>query len=188
MDIECKLKREGGSRIPLDNIEYHFAPLADGAHVAAVENEDHQDRFLSITEGYRLYRGGEKPVAAPIEVAPVAPAEPVAEPAAPAGLLGSDVHPASFDINGKTYSLGDVVALAHKGSGLDVQEWNELEAASRHDLIDEVLDTLEADTNGDGTVDNAEERAALVEQYKAKFNKSPGNMGVAKLREKLAAE
>lgn len=60
--IECKLIREGGTIVPLDGIEYHFAPQADGAHVALVENEDHADRFLSITEGYRLYRGA---VAAP---------------------------------------------------------------------------------------------------------------------------
>jgi hypothetical protein len=55
--IECKIIREGGSIIPMGDVEYHFAPRADGAHVAEVENEEHADRFLSITEGYRLYRG-----------------------------------------------------------------------------------------------------------------------------------
>lgn len=57
MDIECKLKRDGGSIIPLGDVTYHFAPREDGAHVATVEDEAHQERFLSITEAYRLYRG-----------------------------------------------------------------------------------------------------------------------------------
>jgi hypothetical protein len=56
MKIECKLKREGGSKIDLDNIEYHFAPGADGAHVAEVENDEHIARFLAIPEGYRIYK------------------------------------------------------------------------------------------------------------------------------------
>ena len=55
--IECKLHRKDGSIIPIDGIEYHFVPQPDGAHVANVENEEHVDRFLSISEAYRLYRG-----------------------------------------------------------------------------------------------------------------------------------
>lgn len=202
MQIECKLKREGGSKVTLGKTEYHFAPLADGAHVAAVEHEDHQDRFLSITEAYRMYRGAELASAAPVEIKlPEPAAAPVDAPAEPEGagtvifqgailgdtmLYGSSTHPESFEINGKTYSLGDVIVLAHKDSGLDVAEWNDLGEDMRADLIDEVLDGLAADTNGDGTVDSAEERAALAAEYEAKFGKKPGNMGVAKLREKLA--
>ena len=49
MKIECILKREGGSVVDLGGVEYHFEPLADGAHVADVENEAHIDRFLSIS-------------------------------------------------------------------------------------------------------------------------------------------
>jgi hypothetical protein len=69
--IECKLIREGGTRADIGGIEYHFAPQPDGAHVALVENEEHADRFLSITEGYRLYRGE---VAEPVTEAVEAPA------------------------------------------------------------------------------------------------------------------
>lgn len=58
MQIECILKREGGTVAEIGGIDYHFEPLADGAHVAEVENDDHVDRFLSISEGYRLYRPG----------------------------------------------------------------------------------------------------------------------------------
>lgn len=56
MKIECKLKRDGGSKIDLDNTEYHFAPGADGAHVAEVEDDEHVARFLAIPEGYRIYK------------------------------------------------------------------------------------------------------------------------------------
>ncbi len=71
--VECKLIREGGTFASTpDGTEYHFAPQADGAHVAAIDDADHADLFLSIREGYRLYRGAAKveaPAAAPVEQA-----------------------------------------------------------------------------------------------------------------------
>lgn len=76
--IECKLIREGGTFVQIGTNEYHFAPQADGAHVAQVTDEEHADIFLGIPEGYRRYRGAVKP--APVE-APAAPVEPVEEPA-----------------------------------------------------------------------------------------------------------
>lgn len=82
--VECKLIREGGTFASTpDNVEYHFAPQDDGAHVAAIDNDDHVDHFLSIREGYRLYRGAAK-VAAPAPVAAEVTAEPEAEPVAEA--------------------------------------------------------------------------------------------------------
>ncbi|MDF3073459.1 MAG: hypothetical protein K0S54_1126 [Alphaproteobacteria bacterium] len=199
MDIECKLKREGGTHVELGKIDYHFAPLADGAHVADVQDDEHVARFLSIPEGYRIYKGGEKPVAAPVETkayvknypdGSVAVGDvqlPDLSPAQQDILLGSDSHPANFTIHGKTYQLGEIVARAHKASGLDVQEWNELEGPTREDLIDEVLDGLQADVNGDGKVDGKDERAALVEQHVAKFGVKPHhNVSVENLRKKLA--
>jgi hypothetical protein len=200
--IESKIKREGGTHVPMGATTYHFAPLADGAHVATVENEQHQDRFLSISEGFRVYRGDLKPapVAATaselgVNLEPKFDQEPDAGAPVHDALYGSNVHPASFDIHGKIYSLGYVVAAAHTASGLSVEEWNLLADESRADLIDEALETINAagpvinpaDTNGDGLVDNAEERAALAVQYEAKFGKKPHyNLGVVKLREKLA--
>lgn len=42
------------------------------------------------------------------------------------------------------------------------------------------------DTNGDGVVDNSEERAALVEQYAAKFGKKPHHkLSAEKIRAEL---
>lgn len=184
MDIECKLKREGGTYVEIGKSQYHFAPLDDGAHVANVADEAHQDRFLSIPEAYRVYRGSEKGAPAPKAVvassAPVTPDSESDQPPADTVLLGSSVHPASFDIHGKTYALGEIVALAQAGSGLDATEWNELEDESRADLIDEQLDKLNTAA--------PDERAQLAAQYEQKFNKAaPGNWGVKKLREALAA-
>lgn len=59
MKIECLVKREGGSVVEVFGANYHFIPADDGCHVADVENTKHQDRLLSISEGYRIYRGGE---------------------------------------------------------------------------------------------------------------------------------
>lgn len=54
MLIESKLRREGGSRIQIGNETYHFAPDGEGRHVCEVTNKAHIQRFLSITEGFRL--------------------------------------------------------------------------------------------------------------------------------------
>lgn len=182
MQIESKIRRKDGTRVTMDTTSYHFTPLADGAHVALVKIEAHQDRFLSITEGYRVYRGAEQAVAAPVQVQPAAPvAAPVVpvDDGEPPALLGSSLHPATFDINGKTYTLVEVIALAHKDSGLDAQEWNELEESTRADLIDEALDKLNTAP--------ADERADLIEQYKAKFGRAPHpNTSIETLRQKLA--
>lgn len=57
MKIECLVKREGGSKVEVFGGNYHFLPQEDGSHVADVEDTAHQDRLLSISEGYRIYRG-----------------------------------------------------------------------------------------------------------------------------------
>jgi hypothetical protein len=52
MLIESKIKRDGGSKIDIGGVVYHFAPNAAGAHVCEVEDEDAIARFLSIREGF----------------------------------------------------------------------------------------------------------------------------------------
>jgi hypothetical protein len=170
MKIECILKRLGGTKAEIGGIEYHFEPQTDGAHVADVTEKAHIARFLSMPEGYAVYQPDAEPQKAVIM------------------LLGSNVHPATFDINGKTYSLGDVVAKA--AAGFDADDWNGLSDDARADLIDEELDKLKAETgdlNGDGVVDNKDERIALVEAYEAKFGKKPnGRASLDTLRKALA--
>jgi len=51
MQIELLLKREGGSLIDIDGVNYFFTPDSSGRHVAEVTNQSHIDRFLSIV-GY----------------------------------------------------------------------------------------------------------------------------------------
>lgn len=66
MKVECKLKRDGGTKIDLDGVEYHFKPLKDGAHVAEVTDEAHLERLQQIPEAYKPYKGeAEFPVAKP---------------------------------------------------------------------------------------------------------------------------
>ena len=177
MQIECKLKREGGSKVELGGILYHFLPLPDGAHVADVEREDHQDRFLSIAEGYRLYRG--------TEAAPPQEIQQQAKEDIAIALLGSSVHPATFDIGGKTLQLAEVVALAHIDSGLSAEDWNELSDEARADLIDEQLDKLDKLAADAGEPDT--ELNDLRAQYEAKFGKKPHPaMKADSIRAKLA--
>lgn len=186
--IESKLRRVGGSIIPLGGIDYHFLPYTDGAHVCEVTIEDHADRFLAITEGFKLYRGEGQPgnPAAPVTVASAA-AAPAPQPAsAPDILLGGD-FPASFDIHGKTYSLGDVVAAAHEASGLTFEAWNALPEDERDGKIEAELDRIDA--AGEQAASTEDERAALVAQYTALYGEAPhARTGVKKLRELIAAK
>lgn len=167
MQIECKLKRDGGTKVDMGTAQYHFAPLADGAHVAEVENEKHIDRFLSISEAYRLYRADRAP-----------------EADAPIVLLGSDEFPASFEINGKTYALADVIEQARVAVHLTPEVWNAQPEAARADMIEAELDKINASAP---PVDEDALRADLVAQFEAKFGKKPHhNAGIESIRAKLA--
>ena len=174
MKIESIIKRVKGHTVELGGKAYEFLPPD---YVAEVEDPDHIGRFLSIVEGYRAAgASGEIPLV-----------KPKSEASSQVILLGSDVHPSAFEINGKEYSLGDVVQLAYAASGLNAEAWNGLSEGERADLIDEQLDKLAADTNGDGEVDASEERAAAVKDYEAKFGKKPhGKWSVERIREALA--
>ncbi|WRQ05513.1 DNA polymerase [Ralstonia phage AhaGv] len=177
MQIECILKRQGGTKVTLEGVEYHFAPLEDAAHVAEVESEPHVKRLLSIDEAYRPYR----PASATGTPQTVVPTNKLAAP--PPFLLGSDVHPAVIDLgDSRTVQLGEVVARAHAASGLTVEQWNALDADARHAQIDAMLDTM-ADE-----MPQAPDRTALAEQYKVKFGKAPhGKWTVETIQQKLAS-
>lgn len=126
MQIESKIKRQGGSHIPMGDVTYHFAPQEDGAHVATVDNEAHQDRFLSITDGFRLYRPGQVPAAASV------------------ALLGSADLAGPFHIHGKDYTADAIIMLAHTTSSMSAEDWNDLDEATRADMMEQELDKLEA--------------------------------------------
>jgi hypothetical protein len=197
--IESKLHRVGGSIIPLGGIDYHFKPYTDGAHVCEVANEDHADRFLSITEGFKLYRGNGIPADGSVadtiitkeyadgtKATGPAPLPDVSPAFASSVLLGGD-FPASFDIHGKTYALGDVVAAAHESSGLTVEAWNALPVDERDGKIEAELDRIAA--AGEQAASTEDERTALVDQYTKLYGEAPhARTGVKKLRELIAAK
>lgn len=189
MQIESKIKRSGGTRVTLGTTHYHFTKQPDDAHVADVEIEAHIERFLSIPEGFRLYRKDQ--AAAKVEV--VVPTPVAVMPAAPAKSLG---FPDQFTIGGIVHSLSDVTLMAQLESGLDTDNWNDLEDDERAAKIEAELDKLQdaadaviadvRDTDGDGQVSEAEERAALVREHEARFGSKPHHKwNVAKIRKVL---
>lgn len=192
MQIKSIIERPDGHSVDLDGTTYEFLPSGNPPYVADVTTEAHIARLLAIPEGYKV-------LLVDGQAAPKLPEPPTkTEPTDQIILLGSDVHPSAFEIHGKEYSLGDIVQLAFKTFDANAQAWNLLDEGERADLIDAELNKLEeagpekpadpADTNGDGTVDTAEERAALVELYLAKFGKKPHHMaGIAKIRAELEA-
>lgn len=66
MQIVCKLKREGGSKVTFGKgqakVTYHFKPNEEGEHVCAVNKEDHAEKLLSVPEAY--HELGKAPVVA----------------------------------------------------------------------------------------------------------------------------
>lgn len=183
MKIESKIKRDGGTHVTIGTTNYHFEQQADDAHVADVTDTAHVERFLSIPEGYRIYRAGQQ-AATPEQMQPVA-----APVAASIPVKAGTGHPASFDIGGKTYSLDEVTQLAIAESGLDLDNWNDLEDDERADKIDAELDKLQdaADAySPPPPVDPAAERAELVKQHVARFGSKPhAKWSVEKIRAAL---
>jgi hypothetical protein len=188
MKIECKIIRTGGTRVELGSFEYHFEPLADGAHVAEVANQDHADRFLAIADAYRVYRGKLSPGGEPTELrSPVVNDRSdvrLNETSPVSTLMGSSVHDKSYTIGGLTYSLSEVVDKAFDASGLSEDDWNALEDEDRHARIDIMLDYLAE--LGESEPESAE-RDALVEQFKVKFGRAPhALMKIESIKAKLA--
>lgn len=181
MKIESRIKREKGHSVEFGKHKYEFLPDTEPPYVADVTVREHIDTLLAIPEGYRVFIAEGEEIEEPIK-------QPAPNAAGQVILLGSDLHPSSFEINGAEYSLGAVVQLAYTASGLRAEEWNSLGEGDRADLIDAELDKLSADTNGDGEVDAGEERAALVKEYEAKFGKKPHHKaGIEKIRAELEA-
>lgn len=210
MDIECKLKRDGGSKVPLGGITYHFTPRSDGAHVADVKNDDHVDRFLSIPEAYRVYRGNAEPLVTELkstsgDVLKVKIGDSgevkgfdIQHDPEPAhvGLKTSEQHPKTLTIGGANYSLEEITAKA--AEGIDPAAWNSLSDDDRADQIDKVLDDMASAAKGAPVQEPAPEsnhvvlataNMALSDQYFVKFGKKPHHKwSQEKLAEELAKD
>lgn len=186
MKIQCNLRRTGGTVVDMGTQQYHFEPLADGEHVAEVADADHIDRFLSISEGYRLYRGSDSPKGAPKDIGRIVAAQGIeGEKNAKVPILaGSSDHQPQYTINGTTYSISDVVRMSFENSGLTSDDWNELDAEDRAAKIDITLDEI-----ADGVpAEQSEDRAALAARYEAKFGKRPHyRLSIDKIKIELGA-
>lgn len=200
MKIECTLKRKGGTHVDMPGKKYHFEPQEDGRHIAEVEDDAHIERFLSITEAYRIARApGAAPVAS-IATAGLSAAQ-LKQPEMPPlilepgqVLLGSTEHPPLFTINDKVYTLQNVLLRAFQDSGLTFENWNDLDEDARAAKIDIVLDGIEAgemmvpDEPTQPPQQSGDERAQLDAQYKGRFGRlPPSNMKTETLKAKLAA-
>lgn len=208
MDIECKLKRDGGTKVPLGGNTYHFTPRSDGAHVADVTNDDHIDRFLGIPEGYRVYRGNAEPLVTELkstngdvlkvkigDAGEVKGFDIQHEPEPEhIGLKTSTQHPETLTISGANYKLEEITAKA--AEGIDPAAWNALSDDDRADQIDKVLDDMASAVKGAPVQEPAPEEnkvilatanMALSDQYFVKFGKKPHHKwNQEKLAEELA--
>lgn len=114
-------------------------------------------------------------------------------------LLGSDLQPAQFHFEeGVEVLLGDVVALAHRSSGLSAEHWNALSAATRESAIAEVVQRLSAEADekkaAAATVAPAaaagetpsDDKAALIVKLEAASIPFDKRWGVEKLAAALA--
>lgn len=203
MKIESLIRRANGTKVDLDNVQYHFKQNGeDPRHVADVKREEHIRSFLNIPEGYQPLEG--EKVSKEMQKQLDEDAE----------LNGSTVHAAKYDFHGEEVKLEELVQMAFDDSGLSREEWNELNDQKRYAFIDTTIASLKGDekgpeeivpddsqlpgdgqpqsdnnASGDATTntkqpqpENIEEapdsgqaldRDALVAQYKEKFGRKP---------------
>lgn len=155
MKLKTLIVHPKGSVIDLPGAQYTPVLQPDGEQVFEVNDPAHIEHLLAIKEGFAEYVPG--------EVVPTATEKVVADkPPAEVGLIGSSVHPSAFTIGGKTFSLGDIVAMAHTASGLSAADWNKLTDEERHDRLDAELDRLQAelDANEKAAKEGASKPAA----------------------------
>lgn len=187
MKIVSKIKRRNGHSVTLGDTAYKFLPPD---YAAEVSEKAHIERLMSIPEGYGI-----------ADAEPEESTQPNPDKAEDhAELLGSELHPASFEIGGKTIEQSVVVTMA--AGDRTPEEWNALSEGERADLIDEQLDKLaesaeygdesaddhaeeqplEGDLNGDGNL----EREELAKLYESKFGKRPhGKWNADRISEEL---
>lgn len=203
MQIESLIRRPNGTKVELDDVQYHFKPKdEDPRHIAEVKREEHIRSFLSIPEGYQPVEG--EKVSQKMQ-------KQLDEDAA---LNGSAVHAAQYEFHGEKVKLDDIVLMAFDDSGLTREEWNDLDDQSRYVYLDQTIASLKGDEKepveivpkdtpmtGEGqpqvssadtgtattktnqqlpeVIEEADDsgkeldRDALAEKYKAKFGRKP---------------
>lgn len=158
MKIKTLIVHPKGSVITLPGAEYVPVRQPDGEQVFEVTDQAHIERLLAIKEGFAEYTPGE---VVPAQEAADKPAKDAKPPADVVGLLGSSVHPSTFEIGGQTLQLDNIVAMAHTNSGLSVSDWNALSADERHERLDAELDRLQAEIDAKEAAKNQPPAGAL---------------------------
>lgn len=135
MKIESLIRRPQGTKVELDNVQYHFKPEGDDPrHVADVKRDEHIRTFLGIPEGYRPFEG--EKVSEKLQKQIDEDTE----------LKGSTVHAAVYDIHGEKVDLESLVLMSFDDSGLSREEWNELDDKKRYVYIDKTLASLQGES------------------------------------------
>ena len=143
MLIECILKRKNGTVVELDDKKYHFKPTdTDERHLAEVLKQDHAQRFLSISEGYRYAGEGQAPVAQQSASVTVDYGMP----------RTSKTHAAVMELaTGKSITLPELTIAAFKESGLSITEWNDQDDEDLYEQLDATLAELQVEAESEGT-------------------------------------
>lgn len=170
MQIQSILIRQGGTRVDLDGTNYHFKPISnerDAPQVASVLIPAHQERLLSITEGYRLYKS---PVPARSIASARAP-KPIAPPIAPPLPQDHPDHPANAADQGAADQGADDASI---DQGADDQDADQDEGEGAQDGADIKAATL-TDAARAQMVEELGELSdeALAAEYKEKYGRPP---------------
>lgn len=132
MIIQCILKREGGTLVQMEQHTYHFKPTPrDPRHLAEVLIQAHAERFLSISEGYRMADG-------------TSPAQAEEELVNLEGKLTlSTAHASQFELkDGSMISLFELTEHAFRESAMTLQEWNNQDDEDLYEALDNALAEL----------------------------------------------
>ncbi|GJH00218.1 hypothetical protein [Paraburkholderia terrae] len=166
MKIKCILLRQGGTHVELRGTNYHFAPQADGQHVAEVTDEAHIARFLSIPEAYRV-------------VVETAPAVVVPETAAAKIPEPTSQYRGDPALSGITTLQGNAAWTPPPANPPQGGE------QSQGDQGGEKGSAPESD-DGEPVTDQSELRKLLAAQYKERFGRLPhGKWDAARIDEEL---
>lgn len=96
-------------------------------------------------------------------------------------LIGSNIQPTTISLTGsKTVPLGEVVAAAHRASGLSLEEWNELQGDEREAMISSMVGQMEVEAEA--------HEAAEMEALRIKAEEDEAALAAKQKAEQEAAE
>lgn len=172
--IESILRRAGGTIVTLGSTSYHFKPDAADRHVAQVANEDHAERLLSISEGYREVEYLDAPLGSVTAPAPpTAPSpQPQPDPVVPPAPAVSTIAPVSAP-DGASEPEGTEPANTGEGSDPDS---NQLTATQPAEPAVEPTGEATATAKTEPAVPEAKTAPThdeLVAAYQQKFGRKP---------------